>query len=618
MFPEAFTDGALDLNKLAGLLGESTASMPSERFGLSWVGKGEAVAAAQSPATGTLRPQPEASISFSSTENTLICGDNLEVLKHLLKSYYGSAKMIYIDPPYNRDNEESVYPDNFRDPLRAYLRYTGQITEEGTLATTAQETAGRVHSRWLTDMYPRLFLALHLLSDDGVIFISIDDTELSALRMVMDEIFGEENFVAQVTVQTNPRGRTLNKFLATTHEYVLIYARNAQSDAIGQIPKDASKLAEYDHEDEHGKYRELELRNRNPIFNRLNREHLYYPIYVHRSTGAVALEPAEEFEEVFPKNTLDEDGCWTWGKPKAAGNLSLLVGRQVRTGAWRVFRKDYLPKDGVATTKAKTIWLDKAMNHENGKEELGRLFGKSPFSYPKSVELVKQCVSLGTSADGGDLVLDFFAGSGTTAQAVLELNRVDGGNRRFMCVQLPEPNKEGSVALAAGYATIFDTMRERIARVIQRMRSQPVLAADKEDLGFAVFTLDTSCFKIWDGSRASREARELGQQMLDFAHNLQPERSDQDILYELMLRNGVPLTARVKEISLKPGRAYAIAENELVFCLEASIDAELADRLWSLKPKRLVCLDHAFRSDESLRANLGLQMKAAGTIFQTI
>ena len=448
LFPDAVTEGRVDFDKLRAALGDTVNGEP-ERYSFTWAGKRDAIRLLQMPSRATLLPAPGESVNWDETKHLFIEGDNLEVLKLLYKAYFGRVKMIYIDPPYNTGND-FVYPDKFADPLDTYLRITGQRDENGNGLTSNPETSGRYHSAWLSMMYPRLFVARQLLRDDGVIFVSIDDHEVHNLRMLMNEVFGEENFVALVVARTNPRGRTLDRFFAKTHEYLVVFARDATQQAIREIPKGEKAIAAYKKRDSGGYFRELELRNRNPMFNRQNRPNLFYPFYANPETGDVRLRREGAFTfEVLPRNSAEEDGCWTWGQAKARRNLQLLLARQVNTGAWRVFRKDYLPPEG-ATTKEKALWPDKEINHENGKEELGRLFGRTPFDFPKSVALMRKCIAPGASTSEEDIILDFFAGSCSTAQAVLELNREDGGNRRFIMVQLPEPTPADSTAPAAG------------------------------------------------------------------------------------------------------------------------------------------------------------------------
>lgn len=359
-------------------------------------------------------------------DNLLIQGDNLKALKALLPTHAGKIKCIYIDPPYNTGNEGWVYNDNVASPM--IQKWLGEVV--------AKDDLNR-HDKWCCMMYPRLTLLKELLKDDGVIFISIDDNEATNLKMMMDDIFGEQNFIAQIVVQLNPRGRTLDKFFAKTHEYVFVYGKNADKEtSINFLEKGEIAVKEYNREDKKGSYRELELRNRNPVFNRKNRPNLYYPFYVDPISGSVGLEKDNKFNtEVLPTNSKDEDGCWTWGKDKASKELRMLVGKPTGKGKWRIFRKDYLHKENgdLATTKEKALWTGKEINNEKGKEICNEIFGQCPFDFPKSVDLVKKCLLLGSNE--GDLILDSFAGSGTTGHAVLALNKDDGGDRKFILVE---------------------------------------------------------------------------------------------------------------------------------------------------------------------------------------
>ena len=361
--------------------------------------------------------------------NKIIHGDNLEALKSLLPEYEGKIKCIYIDPPYNTGNEGWVYNDNVSDPkLKKWLRQVvGKESEDLSR-----------HDKWLCMMYPRLKLLHKLLADDGAIFISIDDNEQANLKLICDEIFGGRNFVTNVIPQTNPRGRTLDKYIAKTNEFILIYTKTNNNKAIFQIPKDDKLLKDYRLKDDINIYRLLELRNRNPVFNRTNRPNLYYPIYVDENTLKVSLSKSNLYSrEVFPLNSKKEEGCWTWGKDKVLNNLNLLIAKQVKTGAWRINRKDYLEGTSL-NTKAKSIWLETNINHENGKEVLGSIFGKTPFDFPKSVDLILKCLSIGSQNTNDNIILDSFAGSGTTAHAVLNLNKQDGGNRKFIMIEMED------------------------------------------------------------------------------------------------------------------------------------------------------------------------------------
>lgn len=598
LFPDVFAEDKVDFNALRNALGDYVETA-DERYSFNWHGKATARRIAQTPSTGTLRPCKEESKDWDTTENLFIEGDNLEVLKLLQKSYHQQVKMIYIDPPYNT-GKEFIYPDNYQDNLDTYLEYTGQKDNEGRKFGTNTETTGRYHTNWLNMMYPRLKLAKNLLRDDGVIFISIDDNEQTNLKKLCDNIFGEDNFVAQFVVQTNPRGRSLDRYVAKTFEYILCYAKNFGSDCLFSIPKDEKALKEYNKADESGEYRLLELRNRNPVFNRENRPNLYYPIYVEPETGAVSIDKSEQFHaEALPLNSKNEDGCWTWGKDKVKNEKGLLFGKKVSSGSWRIYRKDYIPEDG-ATTKEKSLWLESNINHENGKEEIGKLFGtsgnKTPFDFPKSVELIRKCVKVATKHEG--IVLDFFAGSSTTAQAVIDLNMQDNGHRKHIMVQLPEPCDEKSEAFKAGYKTIADIGKERIRRAGEKIKTDNV---DKEgienlDIGFKVFKLDSSNIKPWD---TDIDLLEKG--LFDSVDNIKNERSAEDVLYELLLKYGIDLTIPIETYSVADKTVYSVGLGALVICLDDVITLDVIEGIGKLKEQLQPEVMHVVLKDAGLK-----------------
>ena len=349
--------------------------------------------------------------SFDDMDNELdgllIHSENYQALSTINNKYREHIKCIYIDPPYNTGNDEFIYKDRYKD------------------------------SSWLTMMQNRIYLSKQLLCKDGAIFISIDDNEVHNLNHLLVDLFGRDNSVALLIARTNPRGRTLDRYIAKTHEYIISFVKNPLSSAISEIPKGEKMLSEYNKEDENGKYRELGLRNRNPMFNRQNRPNLFYPIYVNPTNGEVYLRRTSDFSvEVYPRNSQGLDDCWTWGKEKVSNNLSYLVGREVSGGGWRIYRKDFLRgEDGkVATTMSKSIWLEKSINNERGKETLKDLIGYHTVDFPKSVELISKCIEIGAYKES--IILDYFTGSGTTAHAVMNLNREDGGSRKYILVEM--------------------------------------------------------------------------------------------------------------------------------------------------------------------------------------
>jgi adenine-specific DNA-methyltransferase len=573
-----------------------------ERYELSWPGKAESLVTANIPINKTLRPNREESKDFDNTENLYIEGDNLEALKLLQETYLGKVKMIYIDPPYNTGND-FVYRDSFTKDKAEFDEESRNVDDEGRRLVSNPRSNGRYHSDWLSMMYPRLKLARNLMRDDGVIFISIDDNEISNLKSLCDEVFGGGNFIAQFVVQTNPRGRSLDRYVAKTFEYIICYAKDFGSDCLFSIPKDEKALKEYKNEDQNGKYRPLELRNRNPVFNRGNRPNLYYPIYINPEIGSVSLEKSDQFNvECLPLNSKNEDGCWTWGKDKVTNENALLFGKRVSTGNWRVYRKDYIPKDG-ATTKEKSLWLDSNLNNENGKEEIGRLFNtsgnKTPFDFPKSVDLIKKCIKIAIRKEG--LVLDFFSGSATNAQAVMQLNADDGGNRKFIMVQIPEATNEESEAYKAGYKTIAEIGKERIRRAGEKIKKDN---AEKEnidnlDIGFRVLKVDSSNMKdVYFTPDQTNQSN-----ILDLASNIKEDRNSEDLLFMVLLSWGIDLSSKIEKKEIEGKEVYFVDDNYLAACFDENIDEQFVKTLIDDQPLKVVLRDSSFASS-SVKINV--------------
>ena len=575
LFPEAVTEDGVNVDVLKQLLGK-TVTDSEEKYGLNWHGKRSARQIALTPSTGTLRPCPEDSVDWDSTQNLMIEGDNLEVLKLLQKSYAGKVKLIYIDPPYNT-GKDLVYPDNFQDNIRNYLELTGQVDGDGRKLSSNTESSGRFHTDWLNMMYPRLKLARNLLREDGVLVISIDDNEIERLRAACAEIFGEENFAAQICVQSNPRGRQSDTFFATVHEYLLMYARTGESCLIGGAVLTDEQKAEFNLTDSAGKpYRLLGLRQRGSASLREERPDMFFPLYVNPKTLKVVLEPTPGFtEKVLPRKSTGEDGRWMWGKDKCKRDIHLLVPRLIeRRSQFDVFVMDYLEKGGEERSrKFKTIWDDKKLNTQNGTQEVKDLLGCAAMSFPKPVALLLDIVQLGT--DDGDWVLDFFAGAGTTGHAVMAQNATDSGNRRFILVQLPEPldpdNKDQKVA--ADYCdklkkprTIAELTKERLRRAGKKIKTEnPMFAGD---LGFRVFKLAASNIRAWEPDRDN-----LAATLTEHAEHLKTDRTEQDILFELLLKLGLDLTVPIEEKTIAKKAVHSIGAGTLLVCLSEKLAA---------------------------------------------
>nr|WP_172642059.1 site-specific DNA-methyltransferase [Desulfitobacterium hafniense] len=445
-------------------------------------------------------------------------------------------------------------------------------------------------------IYPRLRIAKDLLKDDGAIFISCDDNEVNNLRKICDDIFGSSNFIAQVIVQTNPRGRTFDRFIAKTHEYVVVYSKNIEFDALREIPKDEKAIAGYQKEDGNGKYRLLELRNRNPVFNRTNRPLMFYPFYADPDKLDVSLIPTERHTvEIYPRNSEGVDGCWTWGLEKATNEINLLVANLANTGKWSVFRKDYLEGTSLYT-KAKGLWLEKEMNHENGKEMVRELFGVTPFDFPKSVDYIKKCLLLGTSSYADDIILDFFSGSATTAHAVMQLNAEDGGKRKFIMVQLPEVCAEGTEAAKAGYSTICEIGKERIRRSGAKIKADSPLTTGNLDVGFRVLKLDSSNMKdVYYTPEEFLTMAQKQQSLFGFMDNIKEDRSDEDLLFQVMLDLGIPLSAKITQNS----DVFSVNDNYLIACFK-QVDTALITEIAKKKPYYAVFRDSSFVNDSAM------------------
>ncbi|ODT21117.1 MAG: DNA methyltransferase [Kaistia sp. SCN 65-12] len=581
LFPDAFREEQIDFDVLKQLLG-STVDERDEKYGLNWHGKRKARQIALTPSTGTLLPYPAESVDWDTTQNLMIEGDNLEVLKLLQKSYAGKVKLIYIDPPYNT-GKEFIYPDRFQDNLESYLKYTGQKGEDGLKTTSNTESDGRFHTNWLNMMYPRLKLARTMLTQDGAIFISIDDNENNNLKEICDEIFGEDNFLTTIIVQSNKRGQTY-KEVAKCHEYILVYYKT-ENGALGELDKDGDALP---YSDERGGYDLWELRNRNPKFGRHNRPNLYFPIYVNPNTvgadglASISLTKSDEyFHEVLPKNSEGADSCWRWSSKKVQADgidaePVTLFAKQKRDGEWNIYEKSR-----KSTTKAKSIWADTAVISEQGTVEAGKLGMSGILDFPKPIELIRRCVFLGTNED--DIIMDFFAGSGTTAHAVMLQSAQDGLPRRWISVQLPEPTYEykdgkklakaqNKVAFESGHETIADICKERIRRSANKLRSE--YPGNNADLGFRVFKLAQSNIRAWEPELSNLEGT-----LLANAEHLVQGRTEQDVLYELLLKLGLDLCVPIEQKQIGGKAVHAIGGGALIVCLADGLTKDVVENL---------------------------------------
>jgi len=452
-------------------------------------------------------------------------------------------------------------------------------------------------------MYPRLKLARNLLKENGVIFASINDKEFNNLKKICDEIFGETNFVDNICVLSNPRGNQSKDYIATSHEYILIYAKSKNNLKLNKASLPERQLKKYKEIDQKGKYRLLGLRKRGAGARRIDVPTMYFPIYYNPETDDISLSKTNEnYCEIIPKLSNGEDGRWRWSKEKIRNNLDLLVAKLVQgRDEWDIYQKDYLKRNGSKKgTKYKSIWTDKKFNYEKGKELLKKLLdGDCPVDYPKPIGLLSELVQMGSNEK--DIILDFFSGSGTTGHAVMKYNFENSSDRKFIMVQLPEQTPEKSDARKAGYETISDIGKERIKRAGEKIKEKN---KDSEnivnlDTGFKVFKLDSSNIKTWDVGLEDN----LEQNLFDMVDNIKDDRAEEDILYELLLKYGLDLTLPIEKLEIKNKNVYVIGFGALVICLDKEIDLELVEEIGKLKEEyqpeimRVVFKDSGFKND---------------------
>jgi adenine-specific DNA-methyltransferase len=583
LFPELITEGAdgvaLNLEVLKVLVGDKTVTDAEEKYGLNWHGKRRARQLALTPSTGTLRPCPEESVDWDTTQNLMIEGDNLEVLKLLQKSYAGKVKLIYIDPPYNT-GRDFVYPDNFRDNIKNYLELTGQV-ESGTTISTNTEASGRFHTDWLTMMYPRLRLAKSLLRSDGAIFISIGDNEVHHLRSLLDELFGEENFVATVIWEKADSPRNTARQFSEDHDFILVYSARPEW-APTKLPRTEEANSIYSNPDNDP------LGDWIPGDPFANKPYSKGRYTVVGPTGRQFEPPPGRYWRVAEAKLreLDADGRIWWGPTKDA----------------RPSIKRYLAE--VADLTPRTLWRKEDVgSNRTSKNELRSLFPESEsFDTPKPTGLVRRMLQLATNVNSEELVLDFFAGSGTTAHAVIAANVEDGGSRRFILVQLPEPIENADTQAS----TIAELTAERIRRATRKIKEDSPLF--NGDLGFRVFKLASSNIRAWDPDRDK-----MAETLEAAIEHLKTDRTEQDILFELLLKLGLDLcvpieTRRVEGSAKQVLDLHSIGGGSLLVCLSQSIsqnDVEplaLALVTWhqELKPAgetTVVFRDSAFADD---------------------
>ncbi|BDB15021.1 site-specific DNA-methyltransferase [Acidithiobacillus ferrooxidans] len=585
IFPEVRTEGGqIDFDRLRLALGDMV-DTGKERYGLNWPGKSACFKAIQTPSMGTLLPAPEESINFDTTENLIIEGDNLEALKLLQKSYIGKVKMIYIDPPYNTGND-FIYPDNFSESLQTYLEYTGQTGEEGKRFSSNTDTDGRFHSKWLNMMYPRLYLARDLLRDDGVIFISIDDNEMPSLRLLCDYVFGEENFIGSFVWRRRASSALADRLVSTDHEYVIAIQK---SNFISRgIPKEFGGYSNPDN-DFRGEWISGDL---TVGMGKNLRPNQFYDL-INPATGK-SYPPNPNRVWAYIRESMDK---------LIAEDRVIFPDDVGRRPMLKRFRNELKSDVNPAST-----WLDTVGLNTESTKELQDIFGQNPFDYSKPLTLIKHLLKI--SADAKDIILDFFAGSGTTAHAVLDLNKQDGGNRKFILVQLPEPTDR------TDYPTIADITKERVRRVIKKLNDEDGNEKN-QDRGFRVFKLAESNFTPWDGS-IDQSPEALSKQIEMHIEHVRQGRTDEDILYEILLKSGFPLSIPVETLQVDGKTVYSIHDGIMLVCLDRNLTMPSVQAIVDRLPERVVFLDEGFAGNDALKVNAKEACKLKNIVFKVV
>jgi len=608
LFPEVFTESKIDFEKLKQVLGEYVEDS-NERYNFTWNGKGRALRLSQTPSLGTLRPCKEESKDWDTTQNLYIEGDNLEVLKLLQKSYYGKVKMIYIDPPYNT-GKDFVYKDDFHDSLENYKRITGQVDGNGNPISTNTETSGRYHTDWLNMMYPRLRLARNLLRDDGVIFISIDDNELFNLKKICDEIFGEDNYVTEFAWEKKKKPSFLHRNVGKLNDYILCYVKNALTSKAFSV-ETTTEGKKYPFNNAGNGLTTLTFPAGSVKFNMP--DGVVQPQDMSEGAIITRLLDTVHISNGRNSNSFRLEGEWRYSQTK----LNEIVANSEEIIISKIpFRPNHVKKGGEVK-KMKNVLSPvhyQMETNEDATQQLVDLFGVALFDNPKPVKLLKYLIRAVTYDTSDAVILDFFSGSATTAHAVMQLNAEDGGNRKYIMVQLPKPTNEKSEAYKAGYKNICEIGKERIRRAGEKIKEEN---KDKEgienlDVGFKVFKLDTSNIRKWQPDYDNLE-----QSLLDYIDNFVEGRTELDVVYEIMLKYGLDLTYPVDEFTIEQKKVYSIGFGMLMVCLDDEITTEVAKgilaKIKELSPEssRVVFKDNGFKTDSN-KTNIKEILKSGG------
>ncbi len=613
LFPNAITETinengevvrAIDKDILMQEINTTVVDGKEERYQFTWPDKKKSVLLANAPISKTLRPCREESVDFDNTENLYIEGDNLEVLKLLQETYLEAIDVIYIDPPYNT-GFSLIYNNNFIKNTTDYIENSGQYDEEGNLLVLNTESNGRYHTDWLNMIYTRLKLAKDLLKQTGIIVLTIDDYEINTVTTVMNEIFGETNHLGTVLIKNNPSGRSTVKGFSVNHEYALFYAKSNEA-TLGRMKHTDAQKARYKEKDEQGFFEWENFRKNGTDSDRGDRPKQFYPIIVNKASKKLRIpdvvwndankkydfETELHAEEtiLYPITPAGNEKVWKYGIERARTIIDEILVKETNNG-FELYRKKYFNDEGTLPH----TWWDKAeySARDNGTRELSKIFGPTKlFDFPKAPEAVKDALIAANLKEEG-IVLDFFSGSATTAQAVMQLNVEDGGKRKFILVQLPEKTEEKSEAYKAGYKNICEIGKERIRRVGTRLKQESGIFSQNLDVGFRVFKCDTSNMKDVYYNPSEYEIS-----LFDtLADNIKEDRTPEDLLFQVMLDLGVLLSSKIEESSIAGKKVFNVADDFLIACFDENVNEETITAIAKQKPYYFVMRDSSMAND---------------------
>ena len=598
---------AIDFDVLRQELSENIVEGTQERFQMIWPDKKKSILCANSSVNFCLRPT-EFKNSLSNTKNTYIIGDNLDVLKVLRESYLHYFDVIYIDPPYNTGNN-LIYKNDFHTSSKDYLLSSNQLDENNNLMIKNLESNGRFHTDWLNMIYPRLKVAKDLLAEDGVIILTIDDYEVEKVTMVMNEIFGEYNHLATIVIKNTPSGRSTVTGVSISHEYALFYGSTGRS-SLGRLPRNEKQIARYKEKDNNGYFEWVNFRKHGGY--KEDAPTMYYPIFIKKDLSSFRvpkikwneadkeyiLQEQPEYDEII-SYPIDENGRprrWKWSLERALSCANDMCVRPDRDGVPAVYIKSRMNDEGMLPL---TVWDDKKYSStEYGTNLLKRLLGGNYFDYPKSLYAVVDCLRIGSEKKDAK-VLDFFSGSSTTAHAVFELNKEDGGSRQFMMVQYPELIDQESDAYKAGYKTICDIAIDRIHRAGNLIRKESGILESDADVGFRIFKLDSS-----NMTDVYYNPKAMTQNLLEATvDNIKPDRTPLDLLFQVMLECGALLSSNVEERTINNKKVYVVENNYLVACFDDEVDNNTAEEIAKMHPV-YACFKGSSFSNDSANINV--------------